>query len=35
MMDCAGVDMQVLSLSFLLPYLENESNAVDAARLDT
>jgi len=33
MMDRAGVDMQVLSLSFLLPYLENESNAVDAARL--
>jgi predicted TIM-barrel fold metal-dependent hydrolase len=33
MMDRAGVDMQVLSLSFLLPYFENESNAVDAARL--
>jgi 6-methylsalicylate decarboxylase len=33
MMDRAGVDLQVLSLSFVLPYLENESNAVDAARL--
>jgi 6-methylsalicylate decarboxylase len=32
MMDAAGVDMQLLSVSATLPYLEREEAAVDAAR---
>lgn len=32
-MDLAGVDMQVLSVSSQLPYFENESTAVELARL--
>ncbi len=33
MMDGAGIDKQVLSISPQLPYFEDESHAVDAARL--
>ena len=32
-MDMGGVDMQILSVSSQLPYLEREGDAVDAARL--
>lgn len=32
-MDACGVDLQILSVSGMLPYFEREADAVDAARL--